>query len=449
MSLRFCSNTLDRTFIGIDRKGEDALLKLATIESTRWLLVYDSSKILCEKKDGYIKLAELNSKSLLRALGEHKNKNIKDIIFIYNISVLGFKTELDKKICYICIDLEKGEIDKEEDAIIRRIDESSETNDNYDKNLSPFQFQGQRGLVLSLSKEDSSIAGQAISMMHFHKTNEFAGNNAERTKSIELGTKRSFLKDKKVYPRLDPVAIALIINSDGTKCLLGRMKGAPQGFFSCLSGFIEQCESVQNAVRREVYEEAGIQVGEVILYDSQPWPLGRGGSCELMIGCIGIALTEEINITEIDAVEEICWFDRNEISIMLDKSKLPIQANVKDQAKFIPGDYAIAHHLIKAFIDNNFDKSKSLFPPSNSISVNNTPVATPQSSSSSSKLSVKTPIESQPGIEEIISSGKSQALIDKKSMETKSVRNILKLVSSLTITTSMAFAGIYLKKKKW
>jgi NAD+ diphosphatase len=444
-SLRFCSNTLDRSFIGIDRKGEDALLKLASIESTRWLLVYDSSKILCEKKDTQMKLAELSLKTLLRALGENKNRNIKDFIEHdnYNISVLGFKTELNEKICYICIGVvPKSEMEKGEDAIIRRIDENSENDDDNDVKPSSLQFQGQRGLVLSLSKEDSSIAGQAISMIHFHKTNAFAGINAERTKSVELGTKRSFLKDKKLYPRLDPVAIALIINSDGTKCLLGRMKGTPQGFFSCLSGFIEQCESVQNAVRREVYEEAGIQVGEVILYDSQPWPLGRGGSCELMIGCIGVALTEEINITETDAVEEICWFDRAEISRMLDKSKLPIQANVKEQSRFIPGEYAIANHLIKAFIDNNFDQSGCLF----TSSMNSTSIAPP--SSANTPIRAKTPIRSPSGLEEVVTSGRSQALIDKKTMETKNIRSILTLVKTLTLTTSMAVAGLYLKRKK-
>lgn len=449
-SLRFCSNTLDRSFIDVDRKGDDALGSLATRDSTRWLVVYDSGKILCEKRGDSVKIALLSSTRLLKALGD-KNKSIRDVITddAYNIAVLGFKVENNTKFCYICISVTPS-AGMEEDAIIKRTDESSENdddNDNMDSNI--LQFQGQRGLVLALSKEDSSIAGQAISMMHFHKTNIFSGVNAERTKSIELGTKRSFGKDKKIYPRLDPVAIALVISPDGSRCLLGRMKGSPKGFFSCLSGFIEQCESVQNAVRREVYEEAGVHVGEVILYDSQPWPLGRGGGCELMIGCIASALTEEVNITETDAVEQISWFNREEIRAMLEKSKSPITKNVQENSLFIPGDYAIAHHLIKAFLTNNFDKSRNLF--TSSASTTTTSTVT-QNAITPSSVSVSSPVNNNTmslSLEEAVSSGRSQALLDQRSMQTSSISSLLRLMGTLTLTTSMAAAGLYLKKRKW
>ena len=448
MALRFCSNSLDRSFIDIDRKSEEALVNLAVRESTRWLIVYDSGKILCEKNGDTVKIAPLTSSRLLRALGE-KSKSIKDIIIddAYNVAVLGFKEENNIKICYICISVAPS-AGMEEDAIIKRADESLENDDDNDEKFI-LQFQGQRGLVLALSKEDSSIAGQAISMMHFHKTNTFSGLNAERTKSIELGSKRCFGKDKKIYPRLDPVAIALVVSPDGSRCLLGRMKGSPKGFFSCLSGFIEQCESVQNAVRREVFEEAGVHVGEVILYDSQPWPLGRGGGCELMIGCIAVALTEDINITETDAVEQICWFNRQEIAAMLEKSKSPITKNVQENSLFIPGDYAIAHHLIKAFIDDNFDKSRNLF--NSTVSVSTSSVATSSVGTSSVGTST-TPYNSNKtklSLEEIVSTGKSQAVLDQKSVNTSKIRSLLRLVGTITITTSVAAAGLYLKKRKW
>ena len=103
----------------------------------------------------------------------------------------------------------------------------------------------------------------------------------------------------------------LVESPDGERCLLGmhgtaspsmlpiteanvagqtkrRHKGK---MFSCLAGFVEQCESVEDAVRREVWEESGITVGEVQIVGSQPWPVGAAGHCELMLGCVARAVS--------------------------------------------------------------------------------------------------------------------------------------------------------------
>jgi NADH pyrophosphatase NudC (nudix superfamily) len=87
------------------------------------------------------------------------------------------------------------------------------------------------------------------------------------------------------YPRTDPVVIMAVLDPTREKILLGRQKIWPKKFYSCLAGFIESGETIEEAVRREVYEEAGIEVGEVYYHSTQPWPYPSS----LMIGMIGIA----------------------------------------------------------------------------------------------------------------------------------------------------------------
>ena len=91
------------------------------------------------------------------------------------------------------------------------------------------------------------------------------------------------------FPRTDPVAIMLAVTRD--RCLLGRGPHFAPGMYSALAGFIEPGETIENAVRRETLEEAGIRLGRVVYHASQPWPFPYS----LMIGCFGEALNEEIH----------------------------------------------------------------------------------------------------------------------------------------------------------
>lgn len=72
------------------------------------------------------------------------------------------------------------------------------------------------------------------------------------------------------FPRTDPTVIMAIVSSDGTKLLLGRGKRYPPGWYSTLAGFLEPGESIEEAVRRETWEESGVHVGRVAIHSSQP-----------------------------------------------------------------------------------------------------------------------------------------------------------------------------------
>ncbi|XP_026855625.2 peroxisomal NADH pyrophosphatase NUDT12 isoform X2 [Electrophorus electricus] len=132
----------------------------------------------------------------------------------------------------------------------------------------------------------------------------------------------------------DPVVIMLVIHPDGNQCLLGRKKTFPPGMFSCLAGFIEPGETIENAVRREVMEESGVTVGPVRYVSCQPWPMPSS----LMIGCISVAVSTDIKVDK-DEIEEARWFTRQQVIDAIVKSSKAVLT--------MPPRQAIAHYLVK------------------------------------------------------------------------------------------------------
>ena len=109
-----------------------------------------------------------------------------------------------------------------------------------------------------------------------------------------------------VFPRTDPAIIVLV--ADGDRCLLGRQASWPDGRYSTIAGFVEPGESVEDAVRREVFEETNIRVGAVRYHSSQPWPFPSS----LMLGFVAEADSEEIDLND-GELEDARWFTRDEL----------------------------------------------------------------------------------------------------------------------------------------
>lgn len=198
------------------------------------------------------------------------------------------------------------------------------------------EFSEVRAIASRLAAEETAIVAQARSYVDWHARHRFCAVCGEPTGSMAGGGSRG-CRDchAEHFPRTDPVAIMLVERGD--RCLLGRQSTWPPSMFSALAGFIEPGETLEEAVRREVHEEAGIRVGDVRYHSSQPWPFPSS----LMIGCIGNATTEEVDV-DTGELEEARWFAREDV-------RKALESPGSSKALFLPPPMAIAHHLAKAW----------------------------------------------------------------------------------------------------
>jgi NAD+ diphosphatase len=179
---------------------------------------------------------------------------------------------------------------------------------------------------------------EAKAMLHWHARHRFCSNCGVATDLVEAGWKRACPACKgEHFPRTDPVVIMLAVRGD--RALLGRSGRFAASMWSCLAGFVEPGEAIEDAVRRETLEEAGIRCGRVTYLHSQPWPFPMS----LMIGCHAEALNDDIVMDEHELVGAR-WFDKNECAAMLVR-KHP-------EGLTCPPPVAIAHHLIRAWVES-------------------------------------------------------------------------------------------------
>ncbi len=182
---------------------------------------------------------------------------------------------------------------------------------------------------------EASMLASAKALLAWHARRGFCSNCGARTNVGAAGWRRECPNcGMHHFPRTDPVVIMLA--TAGDSCLLGRQKRFPKGMYSALAGFLEPGETIEQAVRREIMEEAGIACGAVTYFASQPWPFPSS----LMIGCFAEATTRDVKVDQVE-LEDARWFSRDETRAMLEKRHPDKVA--------APIPMAIAHHLIKAW----------------------------------------------------------------------------------------------------
>ena len=201
-----------------------------------------------------------------------------------------------------------------------------------------------RGMAMQGLVPANQLAAIAMakSMVNWHQRHGYCANCGTRTAMKEGGWKRDCPNCKaEHFPRTDPVVIMLVASGD--RVLLGRQKHFPPGMYSCLAGFVEAAETIEDAVRREIFEEAGIRCTDVNYYMTQPWPYPSS----LMIGCTARATNEEV-VVDRSELEDARWFDRHEATLMIKREHPEGLAG--------PHPFAIAHHLLGRWVHNGPDR---------------------------------------------------------------------------------------------
>lgn len=164
-----------------------------------------------------------------------------------------------------------------------------------------------RGIMTRLSPRDAELAATARAVIGWHTTHGFCAKCGAKSEVAMAGWQRDCPAcHTHHFPRTDPVVIMLITH--GNSVLMGRSPGWPDGMYSLLAGFIEPGETIEAAVRREVFEEAGVTVGRVDYLASQPWPF----PASLMFGCRGEATSSDITIDPVE-IEDALWVNREEM----------------------------------------------------------------------------------------------------------------------------------------
>lgn len=202
---------------------------------------------------------------------------------------------------------------------------------------------GLRDVAAMAAAADAGLLAHAVGLLNWHRRHRFCANCGAATDSAEVGHVRVCPRcGAQHHPRTDPVVITLV--HDGDRVLLGRQPSWPPGRFSCLAGFVEPGESLEEAVVREVGEEAGVTIADVRYVSSQPWPF----PASLMLGFEATYAAGDPYPRDRE-LEAVRWVDRDELARAI-AADAAGGADGADGAIGVPPPLAIARRLMDGWL---------------------------------------------------------------------------------------------------
>jgi NAD+ diphosphatase len=190
-----------------------------------------------------------------------------------------------------------------------------------------------RTVAPALSVADASLLVHAVALAEWHRAHRFCPRCGNPLRVAAAGHVLTCTGcGREHFPRTDP-AVIMLVTDEEDRALLGRQPAWPEGRYSTLAGFVDPGESLEDAVRREVAEEVGIEIGEVTYLGNQPWPF----PASLMVGFFAEALSTEIRVDE-DEISDARWFTRAEM-----------RAEAEAGTLLLPGGISISRTLIETW----------------------------------------------------------------------------------------------------
>jgi len=202
------------------------------------------------------------------------------------------------------------------------------------------EFKSLRAIGSFLSPRDIGLAVHAQGLANWHSKHPRCSLCGGPTVVVLAGAVRRCPADQSEhYPRTDG-AIIVLVKDNQNRILLGRQKVWPQNRFSTFAGFVEPGESFENCLRREVMEEAGVDISEINYLGSQPWPF----PASLMIAFEALTSTPEKARPDGEEIEEIRWFTRAQM-----------KSAIEDKSLILPLEISVARQMIKAWYGEGAD----------------------------------------------------------------------------------------------
>ena len=237
---------------------------------------------------------------------------------------------------YFAADISEWEPKDEPKVVDGFFDDSAQTHPDLGSDCAFLEL---RGIMLTLSPLEGELAVTAKALVHWNSVSGFCSACGAAAHVQKAGWQRTCAGcGLSHFPRTDPVVIMLVTR--GNQALIGRSHAWPKGMYSCLAGFIEPGETLEAAVEREVFEEAGITVEDVRYHASQPWHF----QASLMFGCVARAISEKITLDPVE-LEDARWITKEEM----------MQVMAGHHPEITPARKgAIAHHLISAWLAGTY-----------------------------------------------------------------------------------------------
>jgi NAD+ diphosphatase len=190
-----------------------------------------------------------------------------------------------------------------------------------------------RDVGATLSDQDAGLYVAAIALANWHATHPRCPRCGEPTEPVYGGwVRRCVAEGSEHFPRTDP-AVIVLVHDGGDRCLLGRQPVWPPGRYSTLAGFVEPGESLEQAVAREIQEESGVVVDDIVYRGSQPWPF----PASLVLGFDARVVSGDAHVGD-DELEDVRWFSR---------------ADLRRGEPLLPPSASIAHWLITGWLDRD------------------------------------------------------------------------------------------------